>query len=135
MVKGFFGEYRFLSNFWPAKVIFDGVTYPTVENAYQAAKVEKHLRFGFLSSPGEAKKLGQTLTLRPGWKSIKLEIMYKLCQQKFSQSPLKEKLLATEGLLEETNDWGDRYWGVCDGIGENHLGKILMRIREELSCK
>jgi len=27
------------------------------------------------------------------------------------------------------NHWGDRYWGVCDGKGENNLGKIQMGIR------
>ena len=35
-------------------------------------------------------------------------------------------------VLIEGNDWGDTFWGMTDGEGENHLGKILMRVRAEL---
>lgn len=41
MIKEFQGEYRWLSNFWPARVVLDGVEYPTVENAYQASKADE----------------------------------------------------------------------------------------------
>ena len=34
--------------------------------------------------------------------------------------------------LEEGNTWGDRIWGTVNGKGQNNLGKILMRVREEL---
>jgi predicted NAD-dependent protein-ADP-ribosyltransferase YbiA (DUF1768 family) len=34
--------------------------------------------------------------------------------------------------LIEGNWWGDTYWGVCNGVGENHLGKLLMKIRDYL---
>lgn len=38
VVNRFAGIYEFLSNFYPAPVTLDGVVYPTVENAFQAAK-------------------------------------------------------------------------------------------------
>lgn len=57
-----------------------------------------------------------------------------ICKAKFSQNPdLADKLVATKDAeLIEGNTWGDRIWGVCDGIGENRLGKILMRVRAEM---
>lgn len=43
------------------------------------------------------------------------------------------QLLATgTRYLEETNTWGDTYWGVCEGKGLNMLGKTLMQVRDEL---
>lgn len=50
---------------------------------------------------------------------------------KFAQnSDLRYRLLRTgDAYLEETNNWGDKFWGVCDGEGENHLGKIIMKVR------
>ena len=60
--------------------------------------------------------------------------MYDICYAKFTQNEeLKSRLLATgTHLLEEGNTWGDKIWGTVDGEGENHLGKILMRVRKEL---
>ena len=61
--------------------------------------------------------------------------MFKLVQAKFQQHPdLKMRLLATgDAVLVEGNTWNDVVWGVNqNGVGENHLGKILMRIRDEI---
>ena len=60
--------------------------------------------------------------------------MYEIVLAKFTQNPdLKKKLLATgDEHLEEGNTWGDTIWGTVDGVGENRLGKILMRVRDEL---
>ena len=57
-----------------------------------------------------------------------------LLRQKFSDQNkvLKEKLLATgEAEIVEGNDWDDTFFGVCNGVGENQLGKLLMKIRDE----
>jgi predicted NAD-dependent protein-ADP-ribosyltransferase YbiA (DUF1768 family) len=60
--------------------------------------------------------------------------MLNLLRQKFQNPELREKLLCTGKLeLIEGNYWGDTYWGVCRGVGENRLGKLLMLVREEAS--
>lgn len=134
-IKGFKKENHFLSNFAISTVWWEGVSFPTVEHAYQAAKsenVDDHLRIAELTFAGEAKKEGRSLLLRDDWEEIKEEVMYDLCSQKFKNKVLKEKLLATGNCyLEETNEWGDIFWGVCGGIGQNKLGKTLMQIRKE----
>lgn len=136
----FSGEHRWLSNFWPAPVELDGVTYPTVEHAYVAAKsLDEGFRLAVRDcpTPGHAKRLGRTVELRGDWESEKLVIMENLLRQKFAPgSELAERLLATRGRdLIEGNSWNDRFWGVDyrTGLGENMLGRLLMGIRENLS--
>lgn len=128
-------EYEFLSNFFPARVALDGVDYPTVEHAFQAAKtVEEAQRRGIRESatPGRAKRLGTKATLRADWEQIKLKIMEDLLRQKFADPGLKAKLRATgDREIVERNHWHDTFWGVCDGKGRNHLGLLLMKIRAE----
>lgn len=134
-IYGFSGPFRWLSNFADCEIEFEGVVYPTTENAYQAAKFAPELRPPFVHfTPGEAKKAGQnTLAQRPDWREVSLGIMKDLNRKKFVQEPYKTLLLNTDGLfIEETNTWGDTFWGVCMGNGENHLGRILMEIRDEL---
>jgi ribA/ribD-fused uncharacterized protein len=143
-IKGFFGEYRFLSNFWPAKVYLDGEEYDSTENAYQAAKYKKNSR-DYLKkcSPKEAiifvKENTEGEYPNEEWNNIKLQTMKELLIQKFDKTlnpENYEKLKETENkYLEETNYWGDTYWGVNksdaseDGVGENNLGKLLMEVR------
>ena len=133
----FKGEFWWLSNFSSSNVIFDGFEYPSVEHAYQAAKTmdkDERKQVRDAKSPGQAKKLGRKVTLREDWEQVKLQVMEGLLRQKFSsESDLSSKLLATgDGLLVEGNWWGDTYFGVCMGTGENNLGKLLMKIREEI---
>jgi ribA/ribD-fused uncharacterized protein len=136
----FFGENRFLSNFYPAEFVWDGIVWPTSEHAYQAAKVhdrEERLRISRFKTPSEAKKVGKHLELREDWNQVRYDIMLEIVRAKFTQNPhLKAKLLATGGCrLEEGNHWGDRIWGVSpagSNNGLNWLGEILMIIREEL---
>lgn len=135
-ISEFQGEYRFLSNFYPAEVELDGVTYPTVEHAFQAAKVfSPELRENIRNAPrpGLAKRMGRKHPLRADWEQVKLSIMEQLVRQKFSKEPLRSRLLATGSAeLIEGNYWNDTFWGVCRGKGENHLGRMLMKVREEL---
>lgn len=137
MISGFFGEYRWLSNFYPTVVYFDGMRFRTVEHAYQAAKtddIEKKIEIQKCGSAGEAKKIGKTVELRPNWDNERLRVMEILVRRKFSTNEyLAKKLIETGNQkLEETNTWGDTYWGVCDGTGENHLGTLIMKVRSEL---
>ena len=135
-IKGFFGEHRFLSNFWQARVVLDGMLFQTTEHAYQAAKtLDMDLRrvMSFADTPAAVKKLGGTVKLRADWEDVKEDVMRDLLIQKFSIDPLMTQLLGTEdAYLEETNTWGDTYWGVCNGIGKNKLGLLLMEVRDNL---
>ena len=135
-IKGFFDEYRFLSNFWPAWVFFDGQLYPTTEHAYQAAKTfDEEIRFTIRTAKtaAVAKNIGGALKLRPDWEAVKEDVMLDLLIQKFTHPPLKKLLLATgTAYLEETNTRKDTPWGVRNGIGKNRLGHLLMSIREDI---
>lgn len=134
-IRGFFEEYRFLSNFHLVKIEYEGLVYPSTENAFQAAKtLDLVKREEFLPlEPNKAKWLGRKVQLRSDWEQIKDSVMETVVRQKFSQDELKEKLLATGDVyLEETNWWKDTYWGVCNEVGKNKLGFILMKVREEL---
>lgn len=138
-VKGFFYYYRFLSNFYLIPVEYEGKVYPSSENAYQAAKCanvedrEKFINIG----PEESKALGKKVEKIHNWDIIKPEIMYRIVKNKFTNDfTLRLMLLVTgERFLEETNYWGDTFWGVCSGQGLNTLGNILMRVRKELKEK
>lgn len=135
MITSFSGDYRWLSNFYPVQVKLDDQVYPSVENAYQASKtLILSDRILFLTcTASEAKKLGKKLFLRSDWDEVKIPIMHDLCSQKFSQEYFKSKLLATGNIeIIEGNYWNDIFWGVCEGVGENHLGKIIMQIRSKI---
>lgn len=135
-IGSFAGPYRFLSNFWSSAVVMDGHSYRTVEHAFQAAKTtdeDARRRIRNEHDAAAAKRKGRSVHLREDWEEVKLDVMEGLLRQKFGTEPLKSKLLKTgKATLIEGNWWGDKYWGVCDGKGENHLGKLLMKIREEL---
>ncbi len=137
-VRGFFEEYRFLSNFWPCKVSYGGVVFSTVENAYQAAKcANPHDIAPFAAlTPAEAKKRGGEIALRADWNEVRVVVMADLLAQKFSDPALRAGLLQTgTAQLVEDNTWDDRFWGVCGGQGENNLGKLLMQLRAHLAAQ
>lgn len=145
VISGFFGPYRFLSNFWPASVEWRGHTFPSVEIAYQAAKCadpKQMIEFTALT-PSEAKKKGQHIIIRPAWDAERLKVMEHLVTKKFSDDESLRKMLLSTGSKElvEANAWKDKFWGVyyrfngtnrqweCFG-GDNNLGKILMQVRQ-----
>lgn len=138
-ISSFTGEYRFLSNFytlrWPV-VCEHRLTYHTVENAYQASKsMYLNDRRDIKDLPPQkAKQAGRRLILRPDWHQVKRAVMLDFLLQKFiNNEDLREQLLATNNVpLIESNYWGDRYWGVFNGEGENHLGLLLMQVRNLL---
>lgn len=137
-IDHFRGEYAFLSNFWEVPVTYKGLTYGSNEAAFQAQKCmteEEKMEFTQLR-PSASKKLGRRVQLRPDWEEVKVTIMEEIVRAKFTQNEdLKQLLLATgDAYLEEGNTWHDTCWGVDAKTGEglNHLGRILMKIREEL---
>jgi N-glycosidase YbiA len=147
VIDRFDGEYRWLSNFWLAPIEIGewDIVFPSVEHAYQAAKHrldqpwahrQQALReIAEMPTPGMAKRAGRLIDVRPDWPYAKLPIMRKLIRKKFEMHHyLEQKLVATGNAeLIEGNTWGDTYWGVCRGRGENHLGKLLMEQRQRLA--
>jgi ribA/ribD-fused uncharacterized protein len=140
MIDNFRGNYAFLSNFFHSTINFEGIRYPTLEHAYQAQKastVDERIEISKLHAPGEAKMQGKIL--RPNlkdWELRKDSIMLTLLRIKFSHPRLAELLLETgDEELIEGNTWHDVYWGVCDGVGKNVLGKMLMQVREEIKAE
>lgn len=141
MIDSFTNEYAFLSNFYLVDIKYQGFTYPSSEHAYQAAKtLDSYEKSKFTSrsiSPAQSKKMGRNIKLRSDWEHVKLKVMEDILRIKFAQgTPLSKQLMATGNQqLIEGNWWNDTYWGVCRGKGENHLGKLLMKIRKELIDK
>ncbi len=136
-ISSFSGPFRFLSNFWPAPVSLNSLIYPTVEHAYQAAKTldpDHRQRIRRAPTPKDPKRLGHRLTVRLDWELVKVSTMRRLLIQKFSDPVLATQLLRTAPhTLIEGNTWGDRFWGICEGEGQNWLGRLLMEIRETLT--
>jgi len=137
-IEYFDGDYNFLSNFYEHEVFYEGKLYPTNEHAFQAAKTlnenEKE-KIRKSKTASRAKFLGRKVKLRDDWEDVKIQIMYDICLEKFKNEDLKEKLLNTgDKMLVEGNTWGDDFWGKFSekGKGLNHLGEILMKVRNEL---
>ena len=95
------------------------------------------LRFLDWKPPGAAKRAGRSLTLRKDWEEVKFKVMEECLREKFRDTELLLKLLATDGhFLVEGTTWHDQCWGICTcekcgGNGANNLGKLLMKIRDE----
>lgn len=139
MIKEFQGQYRWLSNFAPVSIIIDGIEYPSVEHAYMSAKSNDLEWKKFCSdknnTPGQVKKNSRGIKLRIDWENIKLSIMEDCLKQKYSQEPYMTKLIDTgDEYIQEGNRWNDKFWGVClkTNTGENNLGKLIMKIRDNL---
>lgn len=135
-VKGFFGDYRFLSNFHTCPIMYNGMYFMSTEAAYQSAKcaykddAEKFTKY----SASESKTMSKTIARKKSnWNDIKFNVMAEIVFFKFLHHlELQEMLLNTgDRHLEELNHWNDKYWGVFreDNVGENNLGEILMSTR------
>ena len=154
VIGPFRGPHRIYSNFHYARIVIEAdntryptlreffgnrrIEAPTVEHPYQAAKGEDpDAQDAILRAPtaGAAKRMGRRVRMRPDFEQRKFAVMEELIDAKFRQNPdLAKQLLATGNAeIVEINRWGDRIWGVAHGIGENHLGKTLMRIRARLA--
>lgn len=135
MISSFTGKYYFLSNFYPCSITYQGITYPSSEHAFVAAKSDDtrdREYIATINSPGKAKQYGRRLILRNGWDDIRVNIMRDIVRIKFSSDDyLRDSLLSTGSEeLVEGNYWGDTFWGQSPvGTGQNNLGKILMEIR------
>lgn len=148
MISSFTGEYSFLSNFYKCNIEYDGVIYPSVEHYYVAMKIDVdqklddilytisdfRLMISKVKTPNQAKRIGRQMILRKDWDIHKLVVMNWAVREKFKNYKYAKLLIATgDEELVEGNWWHDTYWGVCNGVGKNHLGKILMKVRDELN--
>jgi N-glycosidase YbiA len=139
-IRSFDKGYAFLSNFYPAYVIYEGEQYATVEHAFQASKYSRCSPLQWYVqdaiTPNIAKKRGRMYPLRSDWDTYRLDVMLELVRDKFTRhTALRDKLLATgNAILQEGNTWNDMFWGIHikTGKGCNHLGRILMKVRKEL---
>jgi ribA/ribD-fused uncharacterized protein len=141
--KSFSGKLDFLSNFYLIDIFYNGIKYPSVENAYQSAKSfdPTHKFRAANCSPGASKRLGKQSKIREDWETVKVGIMEELLRQKFQNKNLQQKLLEVKDDIVEGNYWHDNFWGdcYCDSCkkikGKNILGNLLMKIRGELTSK
>lgn len=137
IIREFTGPYRFLNNFYPAQLSYLGWNCPTSEHAFQLAKTNSNVMqrmIAHASSPSSAKRMGRQVELRPDWEKVKLRVMKEVVILKFvsNVSMLRQLMMSYPHELQEGNNWNDTYWGIDlrSRQGENHLGRILMEVRE-----
>jgi len=134
----FEGEHSFLSNRYMVSVKLDGFAFRTADVAFWALSCanEEERRIVASSRPENARQIAEQYQRVPGWEVSQIAIMERIIRAKFNQHEmLAEKLRATgNARLVWTNTVPDTFWGedryAC--VGENHLGRILMKVREEL---
>ena len=140
MISEFDKEWAFLSNFYWSEIEFEGITYPTNEHFFQAMKtldIDERRAIANCRTPGQAKRMGRRVALRPDWEDVKESVMLEGLCLKFADEQLADWLLETgDEELVEGNDWSDNFWGVCHCKkcahieGKNKLGRLLMIVRD-----
>lgn len=142
-IDSFKKENHFLSNFYQSPVPYQGLIYPNAEAAFQAQKCEREedkVKYTLIKNPVRAKQMGKKEPNLPeNWRELSYEIMLEILRAKFSSPEMREKLLATgDAELVEGNNHHDNLWGDCtcprcaSKVGQNRLGKLLMRVRGEI---
>ena len=139
MISCFDGKWAFLSNFYWNEIEFEGITYPTNEHFFQAMKtldIDKRRQIANCLTPGQAKRMGRQVALRPDWEEVKEDVMFLGLCLKFADEQLADWLVETgDELLVEGTTWHDNEWGNCSCPkcknieGKNKLGKLLMKVR------
>ena len=139
MINCFDGKWAFLSNFYWNEIEFEGITYPTNEHFFQAMKTldtGERQKIANCLTPGQAKRMGRQVVLRPDWEEVKEDIMLLGLCLKFADEQLADWLVETgDEPLEEGTTWHDNEWGNCSCPkcrnieGKNKLGKLLMKVR------
>jgi len=136
-INRFKGEYDFLSNRYPCHIVWEGLEYHSAETAFQASKCkdEKERKVFAGCSTDKAVLKGKDLIPYPGWEEAQISIMVTILQAKFEQNPALMRKLAETGnrVLLNGNNKQETFWGIdlYSWTGENHLGRIIMNIREK----
>lgn len=130
-----------LTNFYPCKINYEGITYHSSEAIFQSRKTLDSSRWARYANvtPAESKKMGRAEELRPDWESVKFQVMYSILEAKFDQVPEFRKELMSTGdaiIVENTTGWHDNTWGICscdkcqNKPFSNLLGLALTILRE-----
>lgn len=134
-----FGEYGYLANYSPHGFYKDGTYYPTVEHYYQSEKfTDEEIKHKIIAAktPKEASEIGRSRDLKrkANFRKEKLKVMYTGVLEKFRQNPeIRSKLIETRNEIIREMTVKESFWGVGPDLdGENHIGKILMAVREQL---
>ena len=137
-------EFFVFDNFSSFKVLVDGVLYSTVEHAYQAAKfldsapqVAKDIVESYSAHDAQKIAYANKDKQRKDWEEVKLKIMERLLRLKLEQNPyVRKKLLQTVNYLICEDSPKDSFWGIGPNRdGRNELGKLWMKLRDELNNK
>ena len=137
VIRSFKGEYDFLNNRYGCSFVWQGIRYNNVESAFHASKYTDESERNILSRMSADKAVKKSMDFTPSaeWEDCKLNIMESIIMAKFDQNPsLKKRLIETDNrILINGNNEHETYWGVdlYSWIGENHIGKILMTIRDK----
>lgn len=135
-------DYGCFSNFSPHPINLQGTYWSTVEHYYQAQKFVGTPDAVVIPvihaapTPEQAAALGRdrTRSVRPDWEQVKTQVMHEAVLIKFlTHIDIQTILISTGDRLIVENSPTDCYWG-CGGdkTGQNHLGKILMNVRQEI---
>jgi len=137
VISSFKGEYDFLNNRYGCSFVWQGIRYNNVESAFHASKYTDESERKILSRMSADKAVKKSMDFTPSaeWEDCKLNTMESIIMAKFAQNPsLKKSLIETDNrILINGNNKHETYWGVdlYSWIGENHIGKILMTIRDK----
>lgn len=141
-VVGFYErEFYMFSNFSSFQVFWRGLLWPTSEHAYQAGRFmdsspQLAKQIHAQTSAHEAYKLAQVSKSYQvdDWAEKKVEVMYEICKAKLKQHHyIQTHLLSTNDELLVEDSPKDSFWGWgADRKGRNELGKVWMKLREEL---
>ena len=137
MINKFDNEYIFLSNYYPQNITYKGITYNCAMNAYYGQLISDNLQKKAIANATPSRALSMVINSISKIDYSQEEqdnIMYEILKVKFSDSKLKNLLLQTnQEPLNNNINWEDTYWGICNDEGDNKLGKLLMKLRDELS--
>ncbi|BAY26076.1 hypothetical protein NIES2100_58870 [Calothrix sp. NIES-2100] len=134
--------YGCFSNFSPHGIKIQGTYWPTVEHYYQAQKFVGSIDAVIIPvihnarTPEEAAALGRCSSrqIRADWCQVKTQVMREAVLKKFlTHAEIRDILLDTGDEILVENSPNDYFWGCgVNQTGENHLGKVLMSVREEI---
>lgn len=139
-ISSFTGYFEFLHNNFLTPVYYEGSLYSSVTHAYHAARSnDETTRNAILNAESfhTVANISSRIQDPEDWPNRRLNVMERLVRDKFRRSKeLQEKLKATEKrditMTYEDEKKGNLFWGMVNGKGQNQLGRIIMKIRDDI---